>query len=177
MSALPDHAHTIGGHPMAGTEVPGAAGARPEALTDAPFVLTPVRNDPVALARGRTFAEAVGSRPVVVSAADHDRVVARTSHLPHLMAFALVAAARRAGDPASIAELSGSGFRGATRLAASDPAMVAAFLSANRTEVKAAVAEFRASLTDLERALDLGTAELASILMEAAGNAYGEVER
>ena len=168
MVALPEGVHAIGGHPMAGTEVPGPAGARPEALLDAPFVLTPVRDDPVALTRGRAFAEAVGSRPVVVSPSDHDRLVARTSHLPHVLAFALAAAVGRGRDLASIAELSGTGFLGATRLAASDPGMVAAFLAANRTEVKEAVAEFRASLMELEGALDGDDAALASILTRAA---------
>lgn len=176
MAALPDGVHAIGGHPMAGTEVPGAAGARPEALADAPFVLTPVRDDPEALARGRILAEALGSRPVVVSPADHDRIVARTSHLPHLMAFALHAATHRAADPASVADVAGTGFRGAARLAASDPEMVAAFLSANRDEVKAAVRDFLSSLAELEGALDEGPTALASMLRQAADNQAGRVD-
>ncbi len=175
MRRLPDHVHAIGGHPMAGTEVPGPAGARPEALADAPFALTPVRDDPVALARGQAFARLLGARPVVVSAADHDRVVARTSHLPHISAYALAAVAAQAGDRATIEELTGTGLQGATRLAASDPEMVAAFLSANRAEVKTALKEFRGALGDLERALDEGPDQLTSSLADAASQASRRV--
>jgi prephenate dehydrogenase len=171
MRALPDHVHAIGGHPMAGTEIPGPAGARPEALVDAPFILTPVRDDPEALAGARAFAEAVGARPVIVSAEEHDRVVARTSHLPHVLAFALAEVAAGAGEAETVANLSGTGFLGATRLAASDPSMVAAFLQANRAEVRTAMAELQAALGRLTEALD--DEDIASALSAARSKATG----
>ena len=174
MRRLPVAVHAIGGHPLAGTEMPGARGARPEALDGAPFVLTPARDDPEALAGARAFAKAVGSRPVVVSAEEHDRVVARTSHLPHLLAFALAEVAGAAGDAEAVANLSGTGFLGATRLAASDPAMVAAFLAANRAEVRAAVGELQTSLERLIAALEDGPGRMSDALGAATRGAGWE---
>ncbi|MFN2589281.1 MAG: prephenate dehydrogenase [Actinomycetota bacterium] len=169
MRSIPADSHAIGGHPMAGTEIPGAAGARPEALQGAPFVLTPARDDDVALRRARRFVEALGARPVIASAEEHDRIVARTSHLPHVAAFGLAAVAAAVGPPARVAQLSGSGFRGATRLAASDPKMVAAFLSANRAEVRAAIDQLLTVVRGLDRTLNDPDA-LAAMLAHMGGS-------
>ena len=151
MRALPTGVHAIGGHPLAGTERAGPDGADPGALRGAAFALCPVRDDPEALRRAGQLVAAVGARPVVIGADEHDRIVARTSALPHLLAFALARSAGRAGD---ITSLAASGYRGATRLAHSDPAMVAAFLAANAAETRAAVAELRQALDDLVACLD-----------------------
>lgn len=163
-------AMAVGGHPIAGTETPGPAGAKPGLLEGAPFVLTPVRQDDTeAMERGRALARAVGARPVEMSAEAHDAVVARTSHLPHVAAYAisLVVGAAAVGDRSDgstatryedVRALVSSGYRGATRLAAGDPGMIAGFLSANAQEVGAALdelgrvlARFRSSLGDPDR--------------------------
>jgi prephenate dehydrogenase len=169
MRAIPQEVHAVGGHPMAGTEIPGATGAKAELLEGAPFALTPVRDDPAAMARARTLVEALGCRPVIVGAEEHDRIVARTSHLPHVAAYALTRVAAAAGDADAVANLSGTGLRGATRLASSDPSMVAAFLSANRTEVRTALADLRDALDAVEAALLDGPVALAATLAAAAG--------
>jgi prephenate dehydrogenase len=153
MGRLPAAVHAIGGHPMAGTERAGAEGAEPLALRGATFVLTPVREDPVALRLASILAEAVGSRPVVMDAKVHDRLVARTSHLPHLLAFALAAVTARAGAPDEVAALASTGLEGATRLARSDPAMVAGFLRANADEVRAAAADLSEAVDEVLAAL------------------------
>lgn len=145
--------HAIGGHPMAGTERAGADGARPELLRGAAFALTPIRDDPVAEERGRALAQAAGSRPVVMDAEVHDRVVAAISHAPHLVAAALALASRRLPMD-SVRDLIASGFAGATRLAASDPGMVAGFLWANADAVRDALREVRAALDRAEASLD-----------------------
>lgn len=165
MRRLPAEVHAIGGHPIAGTERPGPDGADPDRVRGAPFALTPVRDDQEALARGLALVEAVGARPVVLDPGAHDRIVARSSHLPHVVAFALKAAA---GPAVAGDELVGSGFRGATRLADSDPGMVAGFLSANAEEVRAALAELREAMDRLETGLAAGPAELARLLAEAS---------
>ncbi len=157
--------HAIGGHPVAGTERPGPEGADAATLRGATFALCPVRDDPEALRRARLLASAIGAVPVVLSAEDHDRAVARTIGLPHLLAFALEAAVRAADGP--IAALAGPGLRGATRLARSDARMVAALLAANAAETRGAVAELRAALDVLVACLD-DEAALASALAEAA---------
>ena len=154
---VPVEVHAIGGHPMVGTERRGAAAARPDLLKGAPFALTPVREDPQALARGRALAEAAGARPVPIEADLHDRVVAVTSHIPHLLAAAVAIAA---GDlpPDLVRELAASGFAGATRLAESDPEMVAGFLSANATEVRKALRALSTWIAGAAAALDDGEA-------------------
>lgn len=155
----------LGGHPIAGTERPGPGGADPGLLRGAAFVLTPVRDDPEALARGRSLARAVGARPVEMDAAAHDRVAARTSHLPHLMAAALALVVQQAGGEAR--DLAGTGYRGAVRLASSDPHMAAGFLWANAGEVRAALDDLEAALAGLRAALDGGPDHLARALSAA----------
>jgi len=166
--ALGHDVHAIGGHPMAGTERPGPDGADVELLRDAPFALTPVREDPVALEAGRTLALAVGARPLVVAADVHDRTVALTSHLPHLLAFALASAAGRAAGSSSFEPaLASTGYRGATRLAGSDPGMVAGFLAANAPGVAGAAASFRDELDRLLAAMEEGADPLSAALAGA----------
>ena len=157
--------HAIGGHPVTGTERPGPDGADAAALSGATFALCPVRNDPEALRRARILAAAVGAEALVIDAADHDRAIARTIGLPHLLAFALHAAVRAADGMTGA--LAGPGLRGATRLAHSDPAMVAALLAANAPETREAVAELRSALDALVASLDDEVA-LAGALARAA---------
>jgi prephenate dehydrogenase len=167
MRRLPAGVHAVGGHPIAGTERPGPAGAEPRRLGGATFVLTPARDDPEALRRGRSLAEAVGARPLVMDAIEHDRALAVTSHAPHMVAFALALAASADGaQPAARPDLVGSGFRGTTRLAASDPAMAAGFLTANAAATREALARFRRTLDRLESSLDAPEA-LGHLLAEA----------
>ncbi len=167
-SSVPVGVHALGGHPMAGTETPGPAGARPEALSSANFALCPVREDEEAVAAGRSFVEAVRARPLVMDADEHDRVVAITSHVPHVLAFAMATAADGDGDPAFVGALASTGFRSATRLAASDPGVVAAFLSANADLVRVALDRFGVALSDVAAQLD-DAAALGDLL--AAGGA------
>jgi prephenate dehydrogenase len=153
---VPDHAHALGGHPIAGSEVSGPAGADPHRLNGATFVLCPVRDDPLAVSRGRSIAEAVAATPFEMEAGEHDRVIARTSHLPHLAACALatVAGTLAASDRDGVHRLAATGFAGATRLAAGDPTMISAFLQANRREAGMALSELIQELTLLGRALE-----------------------
>jgi prephenate dehydrogenase len=153
--SISEGVHAIGGHPMAGTERPGAEGASAKALAGAAFVLTPIRDDGAAVGRAAGLAEAAGARPVVMDAESHDRVVALTSHLPHVMAFALAGLAgdaAREGEP--VAALASTGFSSAARLSRTDPEMVAAFLSANADEVRQALGRLMERLQALDAALD-----------------------
>jgi prephenate dehydrogenase len=166
--SVPQGVHAIGGHPIAGTERPGPAGARPRLLQEAPFILTPARPDEVALARGEALARALGSRPLVLEAEAHDRLIARTSHLSHVLAFAL---AFVAGDAVREGErlraIEGPGFTGATRLSSSDPGMVAGFLTANAEEVHRAIEDLHRALYAVSAAIDGGEHQLAKALAAA----------
>lgn len=161
MRRLPESVHAIGGHPLAGTERSGPEGADVAQLKGAPFALCPVREDPEALDRARALVERLGARAVVIDAAEHDAGVARTSALPHLLAFALAAATRSAPP-----ELASTGYRGAVRLAQSDPRMVASFVTANAPEVRAALAELDVAIGRLGELLE-DEPGLAAALAEA----------
>ena len=166
--AVPESVHAVGGHPMAGTERPGPKGARPDLLEGAAFVLTPVRDDPKAMARGRALAAAVGASPVEMEADLHDRILARTSHLPHVMAFALaLVASGTRRDRGLVRQMAASGFESATRLAASDPGMVAGFLSGNADEVRRAILDLEDHLEEILAALATGPEALAPLLSRA----------
>lgn len=157
--------HAIGGHPVAGTERPGPEGADAAALAGATFALCPVREDPEALRRARLLVRAVGAEAVVMDAEVHDRAIARTIGLPHLLSFALAAAVRTADG--TVGALAGPGLRGATRLARSDPRMVAALLATNAAETRDALTGLHAALDALVASLDDEEA-LAAALAKAA---------
>ena len=177
VAAMREHVNptvrAIGGHPMAGNETSGPAAAETGALTGATFVLSPVRRDQVALRRASELVRACAAAPLVIDAEAHDRLVARTSHLPHLVSSALANLAVTSGPELTVARaLAGSGYRSSTRLAASEPAMVAGFLDANRKEVRAALDDFRREVDRLAEALDMGPAALeAALAVARAGRA------
>jgi prephenate dehydrogenase len=137
----------VGGHPIAGGEGHGIAAARADLFRGAPFALMPVGGDVPAVVR--ELVEAIGARPLEVSAADHDHALARTSHLPYLVACAL----QSIGEDSARRDLSGPGYRSMTRLAASDEHVALAYCRANLGEIAAAWKELR-------RALDARIAEL-----------------
>ena len=142
--------HVVGGHPIAGTEGPGPDAADPAVFEDSTFVLTPVRDDPEGLDRACRVARALASRPVVMDAAEHDAAVAVASHLPHLLAFSMTAAA--GGSP----PLAASGYESVTRLARSDPEMVGGFLWANAPQIRRAAEGFRREFDRILQTLDEG---------------------
>ena len=108
-------------------------------LTDAQDALSALAQgqDAAVLERVRAFWSALGCRLLEMTPSQHDRKVARISHLPHMMAAITTLAALRA-DPAAIACAAG-GFRDTTRVAGGDPPMWTGILSENRTEVAAAL--------------------------------------
>ncbi len=149
MRSLPSEIVAIGGHPICGTERSGPAAGTSEILKRAPFALTPCRDDPVAAGKAAALVEIVGARPIEVDPATHDRVLARTSHVGHLVAVALERIGSRvlADDNAGLA---GPSYRDATRLAGGDRDMITGFLAANLDEVVVALGELRTVLAELE---------------------------
>ena len=133
----------IGGHPIAGHEGSGFAAARAGMFDNALFALLPVDGaapgipEPVA-----ALVRDLGARPRLIGAAAHDHALARTSHLPYLIACAL----RDLGGAAAADGLAGPGYRDMTRLAASDPRMAQAYCRANARRIAEAWRELSASL-------------------------------
>jgi prephenate dehydrogenase len=158
MERLPAHVEPLGGHPMCGKEVSGPGTADAALYRGATFLLTPLaRTSPAALALGREMAEAVGARPLVVDAPQHDALVATLSHLPYLLACSLVATAdaTTSADPAAW-ELVAGGFRDTSRVAGSDVTMWLDILATNRGQVLHAVNTFCAELERLAGMIEAG---------------------
>lgn len=146
---MPNHVRYVGGHPMAGTEKAGIAGADPDLFNGSLFLLTPpapaggrspslaLEPDPFALGGYGypllEFLQALGARPVFMDPATHDALLAVTSHLPYLLAVLL---ARFAGavsnSPQLMSRVIGGSFRDATRVAVSPPSMTLDILATNR---------------------------------------------
>jgi prephenate dehydrogenase len=145
----------VGSHPMAGSNLSGFAVSRADLFRGATVILTPTdRTAPDAVKRVTEFWEAVGGRVVTMDSATHDRAVAAVSHLPHLVADALVDAVFRM-DP-QFFEVAARGFKDTTRIAASSPEVWREIFEENREALAEAVASFRAALGDLESVLRSG---------------------
>lgn len=148
----------VGSHPLAGSEQSGYRVARVDLFRGATVVVTPTEaTELAALKRTTEFWEALGARVASLDPETHDRTVAAISHLPHLVACALVDAACRV-EPAAL-ELAAGGFRDTTRIAAGDPEMWTEIFLANRDPLAASLAAFRQVLADLERVIAAGTTD------------------
>ena len=170
MADLPEHVQPVGGHPMCGKETSGLEAAEPELYQGQTFVLTPLqRSSAEALGLARELVEATGACPLVLEAERHDRLVAATSHLPYLCACGLVKTAEELaqGDEA-IWQLTASGFRDTSRLAASDVSLMTDILLTNRKAVIEALDACQAQLHDLANFLLGGDEEGLRIALEAS---------
>jgi prephenate dehydrogenase len=157
---LPPGVAFVGGHPLAGSEKQGPEHARADLFEGRLVVLTPeVRTDESALARVREFWQAVGARVRLMEAGEHDQAVALTSHLPHLLASALAGIL-----PPDLYELTATGFRDTSRLAAGSPAVWTPILRANRAAVLDALALLELHLGRFRQALAGETATLNALL-------------
>lgn len=117
---MPDGVHYVGGHPIAGSDSSGFEAADADLFMNAAFIMTPTQNsDKEALAAISALWETLGSVVVATDAEEHDRIFAAVSHLPHVIAYALVNTA--ADIDRSYLKFSGQGFRDTTRIAASSP--------------------------------------------------------
>ena len=118
-----DHPRFIGGHPMAGSEQTGLRGADPDLFVGAVWALTPTAATELeAFDRLKGVVTSLGADVLVLSAADHDRLVAVVSHVPHLVAATLMnAATDGAEQDRTLLRLAAGGFRDMTRVAAGHP--------------------------------------------------------
>ena len=146
----------VGGHPMCGLAENGYANAIPTLYAGARFVLSETaRTTPEARALAEALVGAVGAYPLWMDRARHDAVTALTSHLPHLLSFALMRLAMEASEEyAELYELAAGGFDGATRLARTDAAMLVGMFTTNAEQLRAAAARMREQMDALEALLD-----------------------
>lgn len=145
-----------GGHPLAGTHAHGFAAARLDLFRDAVVYVTPTADgDGTAREVAHFWAEALGAHPVMIDAADHDRQLAITSHVPQVVASLLAQFLARTAPPGATI---GPGARDTTRLAASEPGLWSEILLMNRDEVLPALRALEEPLGELERTLETGDA-------------------
>jgi cyclohexadieny/prephenate dehydrogenase len=156
---VPEGVHFVPGHPVAGTEHSGPESGFAELFRDRWCVLTPLpETSPEAVAAVGRMWEACGMRVVTMSPDHHDKVLAMTSHLPHLIAYTIVGTATNLEESlkSEVIEFSASGFRDFTRIAASDPVMWRDIFLNNREAVLEIVQRFTEDLTALQRAIRWG---------------------
>ncbi|WP_433520587.1 prephenate dehydrogenase [Nocardia pseudovaccinii] len=158
----------VGGHPMAGGERSGPMAASAELFDDRVWVLTPDSRTRLDVLRAvADLVTRIGARPIVMAPADHDRAVARTSHVPHLVSALL--AARLAGADEAVLRLCGAGIRDTTRIAAGNARLWTEILRANADEISAVLAEVATDLQTAAHALHGDPAQLTALL--GRGNA------
>lgn len=134
-------------HPIAGGERPGVERADPELFRGRLVIATPVAStDPEALARVEQLWSRVGAKLERLTPEEHDRIFAAVSHLPHLLAFALVAMIAKEPDADAKFAHAGAGFRDFTRIAASSPEMWRDVCLANRDHLISELRSYRAGL-------------------------------
>jgi len=157
----PRHVAFIGGHPMAGTEKSGYDAAFPTLYENADVFLTPgADTSPEAMERLKRLWETLHCHPRFIAPEHHDQLVARTSHVLHILASALTRSILgTAGDPAGTLErFSGcaTGFKDTTRIASSNPAMWREIVQQNRSAILTAMAEFEEEYALLKKSVQEG---------------------
>lgn len=141
-----EHSSFIGGHPIAGAEKTSVKFASQDLFRNAVIVLTPTRKvKKQAISTLKNLWRKMGGKVDVMSHQEHDSILSETSHLPHVIAFALV-------NSVDNVKYTGSGFRDITRIASSDPHMWAEIIYNNRTNVRTAIRKFKKELSKIESA-------------------------
>ena len=151
-------AHFVPGHPIAGTEHSGFAASVEGLFAGRTVVLTPSADtDPAAMERVTALWQEVGAHVLTLTPEQHDAALALTSHLPQMLAYTLMEQFAQTSGVA-LAPLVGSGFRGMTRLAGSDPVMWRDVSLANRAQLSLALRRYMERLGELAAAVDAGDA-------------------
>jgi prephenate dehydrogenase len=158
---LRDDVHFVPGHPIAGTENSGAEAAFATLYRERRCILTPTgRTADVAVEAMRQMWQLVGSKVVIMPVEKHDRVLAAISHLPHMVAYALVNAVGAYDRyDENILEYSAGGFRDFTRIASSDPTMWRDIALTNRDALVEMMEQFETFFAELKDDVALGSDE------------------
>lgn len=168
--ALPPGVVFIGGHPMAGSERGGIAAANPYLFENAFYVLTPTPGQEHHFLTGRLLelVKSTGARPIFMDPWEHDRVVAAVSHLPHMVAAALVNTLAQVASSEVYFSLAAGGFRDTTRIAGGDPLLWRDIFLSNKERVLEMIDQFQAVLGSLRDMLASGQEkELVAALEDA----------
>ncbi|NRA41860.1 MAG: prephenate dehydrogenase/arogenate dehydrogenase family protein [Pseudomonadales bacterium] len=163
------------GHPIAGSEQSGISASNPNLYVNHHVILTPdAQTDAAALHTVSELWQAVGADVVSMPIAQHDKVLASTSHLPHALAFALVDTLRSEEENVEIFRFAAGGFRDFTRIAASHPVMWHDIMLANKSSILDIMGDFRAKLDELEAAMQSNDSEAILSMFERAKDSREE---
>lgn len=160
---MPNAVHLVPGHPIAGTEYSGPESGFATLFDGRWHLLTPLEDgDPEATERMVAFWRALGSQVDIMDADHHDRVLAVTSHIPHLIAYNIVGTADDLAEitQTEVIKYSASGFRDFTRIAASDPVMWRDVFLHNKDATLEMLGRFSEDLSALQRAIRHGDGDL-----------------
>ena len=157
----------VPGHPIAGTEKSGVAASFAELFEDHKVILTPVpETNPQAVETVTLMWQKIGATVVKMLVAQHDEILAATSHLPHLLAYSLVDTLNKMNE--DVFEFAAGGFRDFTRIASSDPTMWHDISLSNRDAILKMLGLFRNELDDLTKAIQQGdSSEIKDIFSRA----------
>jgi prephenate dehydrogenase len=168
----------VGGHPIAGAEKSGVSAATADLYLNKNVVLTPTaETDPEAIALVKTLWQACGANVSEMTAATHDGIFAAVSHLPHLLAFALVDDIASRTNAEQLFGFAASGFRDFTRIAGSHPEMWRDISLANRTALLNELDAYQQELSKLQQLLKAQDGAGLEALFERASvarNNWGE---
>ncbi len=147
----------VGSHPMAGSEKMGVGAARADLFHHAICVVTPTASlSEEVVARTEALWSSTGARTLRLSPAEHDQLVARSSHLPHVLASNLARYVLDPGHPAGQSQLCASGFRDSTRIASGSPEMWRDIVAMNRPALLKSLAEYQGRLRHFQSLLEKG---------------------
>jgi prephenate dehydrogenase len=161
-------------HPIAGTEESGACAARADLYRDRSVILTPqAATEAHAVRVARAAWRCCGARVMELDAREHDEIFAAVSHLPHVIAFALVGALARRANARKLFGFSGAGLRDTVRIAGSSPEMWRDICIANREALLAALDDYEAELERVRGAIASGDGAALGRMFEQARTARG----
>jgi prephenate dehydrogenase len=159
----------VAGHPIAGTENSGPAAAFADLYKNRRVILTPTdKTDAAAVDKVTELWQAVGAEVETMDAEHHDKVLAATSHLPHVLAFGLVHCLENMDDIEDVFRFAAGGFRDVTRIASSDPTMWRDICLNNQQPILDMMKRYKDELDMLYNALEAGDGEKLKEVFEHA---------
>lgn len=165
----------VGGHPIAGAEKSGATAAMADLYIDKNVVLTPTaETDSDALRKVRDLWQLCGAKVIEMPAERHDGIFATVSHLPHLLAFALVEDIASRDNADELFQFAASGFRDFTRIAGSSPEMWRDISFANKTALLKEITSYEKALAKLKQTLAEEDSAALQALFERASKARND---
>ena len=165
-------AYLVPGHPIAGSERSGFAAADSNLFAQHRVILTPVDNTASqAVAKVSALWQGLGAEVVAMTPAQHDILLAQTSHLPHLLAYALVDTLSEQGEELEVFQYAAGGFRDFSRIAASDPGMWRDIIRTNSTPVLAVLDRYLDKLRDIKQLIEQDDPEGLEALFSRAKSA------